>query len=382
LRIAIVTGFFLPVPALRGGATERSWYGLAKIFAASGHSVTFISRAVPNLAVSEIEDGVRHIRIPGFDHTRHLAVNLVLDFAWGVRVARALPAGDVVICNTITLPAWLHRMKPTAGKVAVMIGRTPKGQVRFYGGVERIYAPSTFLARQIGPSPASKRTKVIGYPIDWHLHARFSAQVGSPITLGFVGRLHPEKGIALLVGAACILAARTNMPEWKLKIVGPGNVSEGGGGDVWLAGLKNDAARLLGNRVEWTGPEFDPERLARLYGTMDIFCYPSLAENGETFGVSVAEAMASRCAVVVSALGCFSDLVIEGQTGSVFDHRASEPEVLLADALGRLLIDSTLRKDMAVRGQDHSRRFDYPAVSEKIVEDLALLTGTKSQKPQ
>jgi glycosyltransferase involved in cell wall biosynthesis len=348
----------------------------------SGHSVTFISRAVPGLPVSEIEDGFRHTRVPGFDHTRHLAVNLVLDFVWGIRVARALPAGDVVICNTITLPAWLHRIRPTAGKVAVMIGRTPKGQVRFYGGVERIYAPSTFLARQISSNPASKRTKVIGYPIDWHLHARNSAQLGSPITIGFVGRLHPEKGIALLLGAAFILATRTNIPEWKLKIVGPESVSEGGGGDVWLVGLKNDAARLLGDRVEWTGPEFDPEPLARHFGTMDIFCYPSLAEKGETFGVSVAEAMASRCAVVVSALECFGDLVIDGQTGSVFDHRAKEPEVLLANALARLLADSTLRKDVAIRGQEHSRRFDYPDVSEKILSDLALLTGTRSQKPQ
>jgi glycosyltransferase involved in cell wall biosynthesis len=344
--------------------------------------VTFISRSVPNLAVSEVEDGVRHIRVPGFDHTRYLAVNLALDFAWGIRVARALPVGDVVICNTITLPAWLHRVKPSSGKVAVMIGRTPKGQVGFYAGVDRIYAPSTFLAQQITSRVASRRTKVIGYPIDWHLHARFSAQLGSPVTLGFVGRLHPEKGIALLVAAAGILATRTDLPRWKLKIVGPGSVSEGGGGDVWIAALKNDASQLLGGRVEWIGPEFDPELLARLYGTMDIFCYPSLAENGETFGVSVAEAMASGCAVVVSSLGCFSDLVIEGQTGSVFDHRASEPEVLLADALARLLVDSALRKDMAIRGQNHSRRFDYPEVSEKIVGDLALLTGTKSQKPQ
>ena len=123
-----------------------------------------------------------------------------------MRVARALPAGDVVICNTVTLPVWLRLVRPAAGRVAVMMGRSPKGQVRFYGGVARIYAPSSFVAGQIASARASERTRVIGYPIDWALHARSAGQTGSPVTVGYVGRLHPEKGIELLVRAACRLA--------------------------------------------------------------------------------------------------------------------------------------------------------------------------------
>lgn len=382
MRITIVTGFFLPVPALSGGATERSWYGLAKIFASAGHSVTFVSRAWPNLPPAGVEAGVSHIRVPGFDHSRNLSANLWLDFIWGTRVARVLPEGDVVVCNTITLPVWLRRMKPSAGKVSVMIGRSPKGQVSFYRGVARIYAPSSFMAAQITSNWASMRTKVIGYPIDWGLHAKSAGQLGAPVTIGFVGRLHPEKGIALLAGAACLLAARKDLPGWTLKIIGPSGVGEGGGGNDWLESLKRETAAALGNRIEWIAPEFDPERLARLYGGMDVFCYPSVAEKGETFGVSVAEAMAARCAVVVSALGCFSDLVTDGQTGLVFDHRAQNPEQLLADRLELLIDNPGLRRDLALRGQQHARRFDYPDVSRTILEDLALLSGAGAQKPQ
>jgi glycosyltransferase involved in cell wall biosynthesis len=378
LRITIVTGFFLPVPALSGGATERSWYGLAKIFAAEGHSVTFISRTWPELPTLEIEAGVSHVRVPGFNHTNSPVVNLLFDFLWGIRVARRLPRADIVVCNTLTLPIWLRRIKRSAGKVAVMIGRTPKGQVRLYGAVARIYAPSAYLAGKIEPRSAAERTRVIGYPIDWNLHARSACQVGSPVTIGFVGRLHPEKGITLLVAAARILAGRGDLPDWSLKLVGPGGVGQGGGGEGWLAARKEEAG-VVGNRIEWLGPEFEPERLARLYGAMDIFCYPSLAEKGETFGVSVAEAMASRCAVIVSALGCFSDLVRDGETGLVFDHRAENPERLLADCIGRLISDPGMRRDLAVRGQRHARRFDYPAVSEHILEDIALLTGAQIQ---
>jgi glycosyltransferase involved in cell wall biosynthesis len=382
LRITIVTGFFLPVPAVSGGATERSWYGLARIFASSGHSVTFVSRSWPGPEPSEATPGLRHIRLPGFDHARHLAVNLLLDFAWGLRVSRALPPADVVICNTISLPVWLRRAKPSAGKVSVMIGRSPKGQVRFYRGVARIYAPSSFVARQLVSEWALARTRVIGYPIDWPLLARSAAQVGRPVTIGFVGRLNPEKGIALLVRAARILSGRRDLPDWRLRIVGPSGINEGGGGVGWVEALKKEAAGFSGGRVEWKGPEFDAERLARLYGGMDIFCYPSLAVKGETFGVAVAESMAAGCAVVVSALGCFSDLVTHGETGLVFDHESDDSDRLLADSLGRLLADTALRRDLALRGQLHARKFDYPEVSRNILADLAFLTGAGAEKRQ
>jgi glycosyltransferase involved in cell wall biosynthesis len=376
MRISIVAGFFLPVPPLKGGATEKIWYGLARIFASAGHSVTLVSRRWPGLPNDETAEGVRHLRLPGFDHTRRLPLNLLLDLAWGLRVGRALPPGDVVVCNTITLPVWLHRFRPDAGRVTVMIGRTPKGQVRFYGGVARIYAPSSFVAEQIAAEGGAARIQVTGYPIDWALHAGSARQAPPPITLGYVGRLHPEKGIALLVRAAGRLAARPDLPPWRLRIVGPSGIREGGGGGDWLKSLQAEAALSLGGRIEWLPPEFDPARLAAIYGKMDVFCYPSLAERGETFGVSVAEAMAAGCAAVVSGLECFRDIVSDGVTGLVFDHAAAEAVQLLSDCLARLIGEAGLRREIAGRGQEHVRRFDYAQVSREILADLALLAGT------
>jgi phosphatidylinositol alpha-mannosyltransferase len=104
--------------------------------------------------------------------------------------------------------------------------------------------------------------------------------------------------------------------------------------------------------------------------------------KGETFGVAVAESMAAGCAVVVSALGCFSDLVTNGETGLVFDHESADSDRLLADSLGRLVADAALRKDLASRGQLHARKFDYPEVSRNILEDLAFLTGAGAQMRQ
>src|ERR1019366_1793175 len=250
-------------------------------------------------------------------------------------------------------------------------------------GVSRIYAPSSYVAKMISSERESARTLVTGYPIDWQLHALSARQTGTPpVTVGYVGRINPEKGIALLIRAAALLAKRSGLPEWRLQVVGPASVGEGGGGAAWLDELRREASAALGGRVEWHAPEYDPGRLAGLYGGMDVFCYPSLALRGETFGVSVAEAMATRCAVVVSALECFSDLVTDGTTGLVFDHLAADAPRLLADRLGSLITNAAARNDLALRGQQHARRFDYPEVSRKILDDLALLTGAASTQSE
>ena len=382
MKITIVTGFFLPVPPLKGGATERSWYGLARAFVAAGHQVTFVSRRWPTLPVLETAEGIRHVRVAGFDHRRRLALNLLLDFLWGFRVARVLPAADVVVCNTVTLPAWLPFVRAPIGKVAVMVGRTPKGQIALYWKVARIYAPSTFVSAQIKSPRARAVTKVIGYPIEWSAHAQAAAQTGSPVTIGFVGRVHPEKGIELLLRAAGLLAAMGELPAWRLRIVGPVAVEAGGGGEAWAAGLRRAVPESLARRMEWLGPEFDAARLARVYGALDVFCYPSLALRGETFGVAVAEAMAAGCAAVVSDLACFRDLVSDEATGLVFAQAEPDSGARLADALRRLVIDAGLRSRLAKQGQEHVRRFDYSEVSAKILADLAVLTGSKAKSLQ
>jgi glycosyltransferase involved in cell wall biosynthesis len=120
-------------------------------------------------------------------------------------------------------------------------------------------------------------------------------------------------------------------------------------------------------------PEFDPAKLALHYGALDIFCYPSLAEQGETFGVAVAEAMAAGGAPVVSGLACFNELVRNGDTGLVFAHTAPDAAQRLADTLGRLLLDGALRRDLAARAQAHARRYDFPASAATILTLLRPL---------
>lgn len=377
MRITIVTGFFLPVPPVQGGSTEKIWYRLAQEFAAAGHEITFVSRAWPGFANSETSQGIRHVRLRGVDHSRFLVFNLLHDFWWGVRVARRLPAADVAICNTVTLPVWLRRLKPSAGRVVAVLARMPKGHGRAYGGVDLLFSLSAAVTAKLrteNPRLAS-RISPFPYPIDWALHARAAAKSfpPAPLRIGYVGRIHPEKGLRVLLAAAAHLAARADLPAWRLKLVGPVSVVQGGGGAAWRDALVREFAPVLGDRLAFLPAEFDATKLAALYGAMDVFCYPSLAEQGETFGVAVAEAMAAGCVAVVSALPCFDQLVRDGETGVVFDHRAPGADLRLAEALATLLSDSGLRRALATRGQEQVRRFDYQASAQSVLSVLATL---------
>lgn len=384
MKITIIAGFLLPVPAARGGAMEKTWGRLAENFAAAGHEVIFISRRWPGWPDREIIAGVRHLRLRGADHTRNLAINLLLDFIWGLRVTLALPRADVVITNTVALPVWLRRIKPSAGRVVAVIARMPKGQVRLYSGVDLLLSLSRAVtSRIVSENPRlAARVAPFPLPIDWQLHANSAAR-GEPLTIGYIGRLNPEKGIDLLLAATALLSSRSDLPPWRLLLLGPVSVPSGGGGELWLESLLSRYASALGARLNILPPEYDPAKLARHYGSLDIFCYPSLAEQGETFGVAVAEAMAAGCAPVVSGLACFNDLVRDGDTGLVFDHQAPDAAPKLATSLSLLLKNADLRRQISHRAQNHSRQFDYSAVASSVLSTLDhLITPSRASPPE
>ncbi len=382
MKISIVTGFFLPVPPLRGGSTEKIWHRLSQEFSAAGHDVTLISRRWPGLPGQATVDGVQHVRVRGADHSRRLFLNLWRDFWWGIRVAARLPTSDVVICNTVTLPVWLRKFKPAVGRIAVVLARMPKGHGYAYRNVDLLLSLSEEVTSRLLRENPRLAGRIVGfpYPIDWTLHAQASAksQPPAPITIGYVGRIHPEKGLPLLLAAASRLADRTDLPAWRLELVGPWTIPEGGGGEAYRENLLREFRGKLGARLILSGPQFDPSALAQSYGKMDIFCYPSIAEGGETFGVAVAEAMAAGAVPVVSNLACFNALVEHRNTGMVFDHRSPDAVARLATALAELLGDGVMRKKFAHAAQNHARQFDFDASARSVLAALTRLVGSRA----
>jgi glycosyltransferase involved in cell wall biosynthesis len=265
----------------------------------------------------------------------------------------------------------------------------PKGQLRTYGSVARIQAPShAVAAAAVLAAPAlADRIKIFPNLINHAALTAASAQRSStpcspppaprPVRLGYIGRIHPEKGLHLLVTAAALLASRpdaASLPPWQLILRGPLDIPRGGGGDAFAAELRALAPDLFASgQISFAPPEFDAPALAAAYAHLDVFVYPSLAERGETFGVSVAEAMAAGCAPIISDLPCFTDLVTPDVHGLAFRRHAPAPAAELSAHLATLLLDPARRAALASAAQIASARCAAPTVATAMLEDFTTL---------
>jgi glycosyltransferase involved in cell wall biosynthesis len=328
IRITILQGAFFPVPAVRGGAVEKLWHRLGVEFAARGHAVTQISRAVPELPREDKLEGVAHRRVPGYDQPAGGLALKWRDLLYTRRALHAAPAADILVTNTFFAPLLAPRR---LGRIYVSVERMPKGQMRLYCRAARLRACSSAVRTAILdelPS-AADRVSVVPNPLPATPAAPVDWSAKKNVLL-YVGRLHPEKGLDLLLEAFRRAKTGGGLAGWRLEIVGPHETGRGGGGEAWWRDLR---ARLDHPEVDWIGSIYDPAALDACYQRARVFVYPSLAERGETFGLAPLEAMAWGCVPVVSALECFADFVHAGRNGLVFDHRASDRAERLAAAL-------------------------------------------------
>lgn len=352
------------MPPLLGGAIEKMWFALGKAFAAQGHQVVHISRQYADLPREELLDGVLHKRVPGYTTPASGLLLKWRDLRYTLRTRALVPAdSDVVVCNTfwapVLLPAALRR------RAIPDVQRMPKGQMRLYRQAARLRANSTPVADAIRRElPPDQHARVVMVPNPLPFEAAAAPPLASrqPVIL-YAGRIHPEKGLELLLQAFATLP-----PGWKLQLVGPSDVGAGGGGPAYLARLRELAGAA---NVEFTGPVYDMERLNQLYAAAAVFAYPSVAEQGETFGLAPLEAMAWGCVPVVSNLACFHDFICHEQNGLIFDHRHPDAVTQLAGALARLQTDSALRHELAQRALAVRHTHSISGIAAQFLQEFA-----------
>ena len=377
MKITIVLGAFFPVPPVMGGAVEKVMYALGRELARRDHEVVMVSRTMPQFLNQEIRDGIKHLRIRGFNAPRSLLWLKFLDLVYSIRAISILPKADIVVTNTFWLPILLGKSKN--GLIYVHVTRYPKGQMRFYWKAARLQAPSRSVARAIAAEAPklAQRTAVIPNPVprpSTESEPSLVAQRDKIIL--YVGRVHPEKGVHLLVDAFAA-GARTVFADWKLVIIGPAEEKFGGGGDRYLVDLRKRAAEASDN-VIFRGAVFDHNLLEQEYRAARLFVYPSLAEYGEAFGVAPLEAMSSGAAVIVSNLDCFHDFVSDGETGLIFDHRGSDPAGQLREKMSDVIADPTLLSRVAEAGYRKSAEYSPSRVAELFLQDFNSLLSNSN----
>ena len=168
----------------------------------------------------------------------------------------------------------------------------------------------------------------------------------------FLGRLHPKKGLDLLIPAF----ARASLPGATLVIAGPPD------SEAYESELKQLVKHHhLASRVTFTGMLHGLDRLA-LLADADLMILPSHHEN---FGIVVAEALACGTPVLVSNQVNIHRDISDAGVGADFP--------LDVDAIARELkrwgSDETIRRDAATRAAPFARnRYDWAAIARRWID--------------
>ena len=180
-----------------------------------------------------------------------------------------------------------------------------------------------------------------GIPHDYLSPGPAARREGGPMTVGYLARICPEKGLDQLVDAMLLLRQRPGFERVRLHAAGYlGKAHQG-----WYAELERRVmASPLKDDFTYFG-EVDKAGKLSLIDSADVFAVPT--RYAEAKGLYVLESLARGTPVALPAHGAFPELVREtggGQTHAPGDAAA------LADGLAGLLGDGARRRSLGEAG--------------------------------
>ncbi len=190
---------------------------------------------------------------------------------------------------------------------------------------------------------------------------------GSPLQILYLGRIHPKKGLDILLEAL----AGMRLPA-ELNIAGPSDDSEF---ESRCRAIVTD--RNLTSRVRWHGPLLGDKKIAALRSS-DVFVLPSWQEG---LSIAVLEAMASAIPVIVSEHCHFPEVGRHG-AGIVV---VNDTQAVTA-ALDRLAaMDAPTRAQMGIAGRRLvEKSYSWDSIVDELeiaYRDLGYQSGSKGAQP-
>ncbi|MDI6655306.1 MAG: glycosyltransferase family 4 protein [Candidatus Hydrothermarchaeota archaeon] len=143
-------------------------------------------------------------------------------------------------------------------------------------------------------------------------------------TLLYVGRISKNKRIDNLIETIAVL--KDKMPDVKLYVIG----------EDWegiLKDLKNLAKeRNVENNVIFIGKIDKREEIAEYYSKAKFF---ASASEYEGFGISVLEAMAAGCVVIVNDIEAFREFIKDRENGFIVDYSNKKAADIISELMHR-----------------------------------------------
>lgn len=365
MKINVITCPFGDLPPRAVGAVEKLFYQLAGAWASAGHDVCFVC------AGGGEDSRLRYVRLGKFKRTGRTLTDLPIDLWYSIKAVLAMPKCDVLVCNTFWSPILAPLVRWKYKKLVYGVHRYPKGQFGLYRFVHSFIAVSTAIGDAVKAQckSAAPKVRVVCNPIDTAVFCAGASKSDSTIIkIAYTGRVAREKGIVHLARALQTLSqdeSLLNGRRLQLVLAGPWESSMGGGGQAY----RDEIVKAF-PQVEFLGPIYDPQQIAELIRSADIYCYPTIAERGEAMPVAPLEAMACGVPVVLPRFKCFADYAKDGENCVMYDG----PDQLVA-ALKSVLVDPERAWQIAEKGKGSVGPFAVDAVARRYLDAFEEKAG-------
>ena len=370
LRIAQVCPYDLDRP----GGVQAHIRDTAAVLGELGHSVTIVTPKLrPGPGFVRLSPNVRVLRLGQAHAVRLSGTCFEASVALGGQYSRlraALRPGafDVIHYHTLWSPLLpIQAFACNPGPSVVTFHDTPPDTVggavskAVLAGLSRLVLPRIDQAIAVSEAPRAHLWPAPGGKVTLSPPCtdlrRFADGRGEPspanakVSLLFVGRLEPRKGVMVLLKAYRRLCA-DGLPV-RLVIAGDGSEE---------TKLRRYAHRHGLPDVSFLG-RFGDDQAPALYAGCDIACAPS--PYGESFGIVIAEAMAAGKPVVAAANRGYRTLL-----AAHADELLAPPgdDEAFYRRLRRLVIDGELRSRLGAWARQEARRYDCRTVAPELVE--------------
>jgi glycosyltransferase involved in cell wall biosynthesis len=172
-----------------------------------------------------------------------------------------------------------------------------------------------------------------------------------PFTIGYIGRLMPEKGLTTFAEALNQIKDQ----DWRFLVVGDGAERKP---------LEEKlASHGLLNRTEFVGA-VSYEETPEYFQKLDVLVIPTRTTGKirEQFGRVIVEAMACQIPVIGSTCGAIPEVIADA--GLIFEENDSNA---LATQLSKLIDDEHLRQNLAIAGRKRvENNYTWEHVAQKI----------------
>ena len=360
LRIGMVSPYGWDIP----GGVQIHIRELAEHFIAQGHDVSVISPVSDEDSIVDpwLVSAGRPVPIPFNGSVARVLFGPIA----ATRVRQWIAQGDFDI---------LHMHEPGIPSISLlacwaaegaMIGTfhasTPK--MRVIASVGPLIEPMIEkLSARIAVSEMAQETLknlygteavVIPNGIDYSRFARASGmeELRSPngLRIGFLGRFEEtRKGLPLLLEA--LPKIMKMLPGVELVVAGPGDPAK----------VLSKVDPYVAQRVKFLGRLSEEEKV-RFLASLNLYIAPNT--GGESFGIILAEAMASGTPILASNIPAFLDLLAVGDSGVTF---VSEDPSDLAVKVVELLRNGARLRELAENGSRSAIRFDWGGVATQIM---------------